>query len=120
MATPFIKELRHAVGLRPLSSFNSAATAKDSKVALPSFKQYREKDGQFYFKFIDAQGQLLLQSIGFASPKEAGQTIARLTSEGMPYLQTLEKVLENWLPETLPLIELSLNQLRMAQLDKEK
>jgi hypothetical protein len=38
----------------------------------------------------------------------------------MPYLQTLEKVLENWLPETLPLIELSLNQLRMAQLDKEK
>jgi tryptophanyl-tRNA synthetase len=105
MATPFIKELRHAVGLRPLSSVNSASTAKDSKVALPSFKQYREKDGQFYFKLVDAQGQLLLQSKGFASPKEAGQTIGRLQTEGFKCLAELGPVLAPLAPESLLALE---------------
>ena len=94
MATPFIKELRHAVGLRALSSGSNTSTAKEAKVALPSFKQYREKDGQFYFKLVDAQGQLLLQSRGFASPKEAGQTIARLQTEGGTSLVELHHLLE--------------------------
>ncbi len=118
MATPFIKELRHAVGLRPLSSVSSASTAKDSKVALPSFKQYREKDGQFYFKLVDAQGQLLLQSKGFSSPKEAGQTIGRLQTEGVACLETLAASLEAWPPEMSPLIEQNLNQLRLASQKK--
>jgi tryptophanyl-tRNA synthetase len=120
MATPFIKELRHAVGLRPLSSVNSVSTAKDSKVALPSFKQYREKDGQFYFKLVDAQGQLLLQSKGFASPKEAGQTIGRLQKEGMACLETLGDLLEAWTPEMLPVIEQNLTQLRLASQKNDK
>ncbi|MGV0985521.1 MAG: tryptophan--tRNA ligase [Limnohabitans sp.] len=94
MATPFIKELRHAVGLRALSSGSNTSTAKEAKVALPSFKQYREKDGQFYFKLVDAQGQLLLQSHGFASPKEAGQTIARLQTEGGTSVFELHHLLE--------------------------
>ena len=64
----------------------SAATtdkkaAKEAKVALPSFKQYRESDGNFYFKLVAADGKLLLQSTGFAAPKEAGQAIARLQKE---------------------------------------
>jgi uncharacterized protein YegP (UPF0339 family) len=50
--------------------------SQSRKAAAPSFKQYREADGQFYFKLLDAKGQLLLQSTGFASPKEAAQTIA--------------------------------------------
>ena len=120
MATPFIKELRHAVGLRPLSSVNGASTTKDSKVALPSFKQYREKDGQFYFKLVDAQGQLLLQSLGFASPKEAGQTIGRLQTEGMAYLETLGDLMEAWSPEMLPVIEQNLIQLRLASQKNDK
>jgi tryptophanyl-tRNA synthetase len=120
LATPFMKELRHAVGLRALASGNSTAAVKEAKVALPSFKQYREKDGQFYFKLVDAQGQLLLQSLGFPSPKEAGQTIARLTSEGMTYLQTLSDRVEPWHPDIQPLIEISLNQLGMAQQKNEK
>ena len=120
MATPFIKELRHAVGLRPLSSVNSASTTKDSKAALPSFKQYREKDGQFYFKLVDAQGQLLLQSLGFASPKEAGQTIGRLQTEGMAYLETLGDLMEAWSPEMLPVIEQNLIQLRLASQKNDK
>ena len=94
LATPFIQELRHAVGLRALASGSSASTVKEAKVALPSFKQYREKDGQFYFKLMDPQGQLLLQSRGFASPKEAGQAIGRLKNEGVNGLAEMSQLLE--------------------------
>jgi tryptophanyl-tRNA synthetase len=68
--------------------------AKEAKTALPSFKQYREKDGQFYFKLVDAKGVTLLQSLGFSSPKEAGQAIARLQAEGSNGLRELSDVLE--------------------------
>jgi tryptophanyl-tRNA synthetase len=79
LATPLIKELRHAVGLRSLASHGDAqVSAKASRVAVPSFKQYREKDGQFYFKLVDPQGSVLLQSLGFNSPKDAGFAIAQL------------------------------------------
>ena len=81
-ATPFMSELRQAVGLRNLSSQSGPAgqskADRSGRAALPSFKQYRESDGQFYFKLVDAKGRLLLQSIAFASAREAGQTIARL------------------------------------------
>ena len=83
LATPFIRELRHAVGLRPLAvAAQSKAAAKEDKPALASFKQYREKDGLFYFKLVSPQGDVLLQSAGFGSPREAGQLIARLQQEG--------------------------------------
>ncbi|MBV6867592.1 MULTISPECIES: tryptophan--tRNA ligase [Xanthomonas] len=78
-ATPLLAELRDAVGLRDLSSQAATAAVQASeKVALPVFKQYRESDGQFYFKLNDGAGALLLQSDGFASPRDAGQVIARL------------------------------------------
>ncbi|MBB4724378.1 tryptophan--tRNA ligase [Xanthomonas euvesicatoria] len=78
-ATPLLAELRDAVGLRDLSSQAATAAVQASeKVALPVFKQYRESDGQFYFKLNDGAGALLLQSHGFASPRDAGQVIARL------------------------------------------
>jgi tryptophanyl-tRNA synthetase len=93
-ATPFMATLRHAVGLRKLGDQVHTATAKASKAALPSFKQYREADGQFRFKFVDAQGRLLLQSLGFASPKDAGQAIALLQREGATALATLAGQLE--------------------------
>jgi tryptophanyl-tRNA synthetase len=99
LATPFMRELRHAVGLRALSSGSAVPVAKETKTALPSFKQYREQDGQFYFKLVDAKGQVLLQSLGFASPKEAGQTIARLQSEGPDALADLKPILE-FVPQT--------------------
>ncbi|MBB4759287.1 tryptophan--tRNA ligase [Xanthomonas arboricola] len=78
-ATPFLAELRAAVGLRDLSSQgDAAAPAVGEKSAPPVFKQYRESDGQFYFKLTDGAGALLLHSDGFASPRDAGQLIARL------------------------------------------
>ena len=81
LATPFIKELRSAVGLRSLAQTSAAQSTKAAKVALPSFKQYREADGMFYFKLLAADGRLLLQSTGFAAPKEAGQAIAQLQTQ---------------------------------------
>ncbi|CAN7271374.1 tryptophan--tRNA ligase [Acidovorax sp. LjRoot74] len=87
LATPFIRELRSAVGLRSLAQASTAAKpAKAAKAALPSFKQYREADGKFYFKLVDADGRLLLQSTGFDAPKDAGQAIARLQREGLAAL----------------------------------
>jgi tryptophanyl-tRNA synthetase len=88
-----MRELRHAVGLRALSSGSAAPVAKETKTALPSFKQYREKDGQFYFKLVDAKGQVLLQSLGFSSPKETGQAISRLQTEGSAALSSLSSML---------------------------
>ena len=79
LATPFLRELRSAVGLRSLAQAATAAKpAKAAKAALPAFKQYREADGKFYFKLVDADGRLLLQSRGFDAPKEAGQAIGQL------------------------------------------
>jgi len=78
IATPFTAKLRHAVGLRDLRAQGTEKQAKAAKAALPSFKQYRESDGQFYFKLVDAQGKLLLQSAAYASPKDAGQAIRAL------------------------------------------
>ena len=85
IATPFMARLRGAVGLRPLNAglqTPNANAAKAGKVALPTFKQYRDKDGQFYFKLAAADGTVLLQSRAFASGKEAGQTIASLQRDG--------------------------------------
>ncbi|WP_089953550.1 tryptophan--tRNA ligase [Limnohabitans sp. 2KL-3] len=94
LATPFMRELRHAVGLRSLASSAATAAPADTKVAQPSFKQYRDKDGLFYFKFVDAKGQVLLQSLGFDSPKAAGQTIAQLQAMGAEGLSALSHTLE--------------------------
>ncbi|MFP5323466.1 MAG: tryptophan--tRNA ligase [Gammaproteobacteria bacterium] len=95
IATPFTARLRHAVGLRPLHQL--AETAQDTKVgksAKPAFKQYREKDGLFYFKLTDARGDLLLQSQGFADGREAAQHIGRLQQEGISALEALATSLE--------------------------
>jgi len=94
IATPFTARLRHAVGLRPLDSRPTATKAtKASRAAAPSFKQYREQDGLFYFKLLDAQGHLLLQSTGFASPREAAQTVTRLQQQGAGAIAELQSQL---------------------------
>lgn len=83
IATPFMAELRHAVGLRNLSAAAAAPKAKAARSALPAFKQYREADGRHYFKLVDAGGRLLAQSAGYESPQDAGRVVARLKREGL-------------------------------------
>ena len=93
IATPFMTTLRHAVGLRNLA-VGSTAKVKVERQARASFKQYREKDGKFYFKLQDASGALVLQSLGFESPKVAGQAIAQLQAEGSAAVAALSAQLE--------------------------
>ncbi|CAN7592063.1 tryptophan--tRNA ligase [Variovorax sp. LjRoot130] len=81
LSRPFMAELRHAVGLRNLGTGSQGTARKAAKAARPSFKQYREKDGLFYFKLLDANGAQLIQSLGFASPQEAGRAIATLREQ---------------------------------------
>lgn len=91
---------RAAVGLRNLAGPTPGArTGKAGKTAArpafkPTFKQYRERDGRFFFKLLDARGDLLLQSRGFATPQEAAQAMAALQRAPAEALQTLEPQLE--------------------------
>ena len=94
VATPLMQELRHAVGLRKLQVTASAAAGKPTKSALATFKQYREKDGKFYFKLVDVNADVLLQSLPFDAPKVAGQCIAALQQQGAPALESMQAQLE--------------------------
>jgi len=89
IAVPFIAELRQAVGLRdlreapgvptrPAPAHGSAAEVAAASLRPASFKQYREPDGRFFFKLIDSDGKLLLQSVGHTTAREVGQAIVRL------------------------------------------
>lgn len=84
-ATPRLAQLRDAVGLRDLANApaKEARTApKSSGDALPLFKQYRDDDGKFYFKVTQGE-RLLLQSMGFDSPRDAGQHLASIKKQGL-------------------------------------
>ncbi|RYD16024.1 MAG: tryptophan--tRNA ligase [Lysobacteraceae bacterium] len=80
----FITRLRHAVGVRSLDARPAAPASVNGPVAaaLPQLKSYREADGRFYFKLANGSGDVLLQSRGFDSPKEAGRLVAALVDAG--------------------------------------
>ena len=111
-ATSYMRQLRSAVGLRSLAqSTDLAASAK--KVALPSFKQYREPDGLFYFKLSAANGDTLLQSQGFANPRDAAAAIASLKEQGAAALDSLAAQLQP--VANLPLLQAALSELVAQQ-----
>jgi tryptophanyl-tRNA synthetase len=114
IATPFMAQLRAAVGLRGLGASQEVKAAKSEKMALASFKQYREKDGQFYFKLVAADGSVLLQSKGFESPKVAGQAIAQLQREGAAGIAALQSQLEPLSAEVQAVALQSLADLALA------
>ena len=113
IATPFMQSLRQAVGLRGLGGLQVVAKSakKSVKAESASFKQYREADGKFYFKLVDAQTKVLLQSRGFESPKEAGQVILRIKTDGISVLNTLTSHLNPSSPEELRVINDALRQM---------
>lgn len=92
-AAPYIRQLREAAGLRNLASAASQARnthGASNEKSLPAFKQYREADGLFYFKLTAADGTVLLQSQGYGNPREAGQAVKRLQTEGAAALAALQ------------------------------
>ena len=93
-AEPLLRDVRNAVGLRPLKSASATPSSKaQGKQSGAAFKQYREKDGKFYFKLVRADGAILLQSQGFDAPRDAGAMVAQLQAQpetlpaAMPNLQ---------------------------------
>jgi len=65
IATPLVRDLRRAMGLRDLREAPREAVIEKTKSTPPQFKQYRESDGKFFFKLLDGDGRLVLQSSGF-------------------------------------------------------
>ena len=102
VATPFMARLRQAVGLRGLAQ-SVKTTVKAIKTETASLKQYREADGRFYFKLVDANGAVLLQSRGLDSPQVAGQSIALLKARGIDALADLQERLEPFDADHAPL-----------------
>lgn len=87
MARALVDRCRNAVGLRafkPLQAKKAAVKAKKSKASL---KQYREKDGLFYFKLVNGQGKTLLTAGGLPSGKEVGAHLQSFKASGFGALK---------------------------------
>ncbi len=87
MARALVDRCRNAVGLRafkPLQAKKAAVKANKSKASL---KQYREKDGLFYFKLVNGQGKTLLTAGGLPSGKEVGAHLQSFKASGLGALK---------------------------------
>lgn len=94
IATPFLGELREAVGLRSFNSGVYVEGSGDSVISLSAagegrvikkaksarFVSFRDDDGSFRFRLLDADGEQLLLSKSFADGKSAGLVNKRLQS----------------------------------------
>jgi tryptophanyl-tRNA synthetase len=84
VATPFLHELREAVGLRSFVAQTQVATTTKKKAAKAArFVSFREEDSSFRFRLLAADGEQLLLSRNFADGKTAGQVTKQLQS-GQP------------------------------------
>jgi len=82
-ATPFLGELREAVGLRSFRSAAQSTTATKKKASKgPRFVSFREDDGSFRFRLLAADGEQLLLSRNFADGKAAGVVTKQLQQGG--------------------------------------
>lgn len=123
---PLMKRLREAVGFRDLSK---APIHGHMKVTLGdvrstsarhsgALKQYREKDGRFYFKLVDGSDRVLLQSLSFENPKEAGAWVVKLKNEGGSTLASAAEVLEPIDQDLEYLVVEVLDEIQKAETDR--
>lgn len=80
IATPFMENLRAAVGLGTGGRAQSTKAAK-AKSKTAKLVQFKDESGQFRFRLLDAQGLTLFVSVAQADPKGAGMLIAKIKSE---------------------------------------
>lgn len=91
IATPFIQELRQAVGLRTLATQSKSGAAKQTKGGGKGarFVSFRDDAGQFRFRFLGLDGTELFSSVAFADPKMAGAAMRALQSGDLEAMLTL-------------------------------
>ncbi|EPM45909.1 tryptophan--tRNA ligase [Pseudomonas syringae] len=83
VATPFLEELREAVGLRSFrTAVQNADTGKKKAAKGARFVSFREDDGSFRFRLLAADGEQLLLSRTFADGKTAGIVSKQLQQGG--------------------------------------
>lgn len=89
IATPFLGELREAVGLRSFRSQvqTQAAGSKKKAAKTARFVSFREPDGRFRFRFLAADGEELLLSRPLDDPKAVGRISQQLIAQGADALE---------------------------------
>lgn len=99
VATPFLEQLREAVGLRSFRNIVQGPVEVKKKAAKAArFVSFREADGSFRFRLLAADGEQLLLSRNFADGKTAGAVTKQLQqgqaldvrSEGLGFSLWLE------------------------------
>ncbi|GGU71582.1 tryptophan--tRNA ligase [Pseudomonas laurentiana] len=99
VATPFLEQLREAVGLRSFRNIvQGPAEVKKKAAKAARFVSFREDDGSFRFRLLAADGEQLLLSRNFADGKTAGAVTKQLQrgqaldvrSEGLGFSLWLE------------------------------
>lgn len=80
IATPFIQELRQAVGLRTLVTEKKSSATNQVKSGGKGarFVSFRDDAGQFRFRFLGIDGAELFSSVAYADPKMAGTAMRAL------------------------------------------
>lgn len=100
IATPFIQELRQAVGLRTLATSKSGDGKSAAKAGGKGagkaggkgarFVSFRDEAGQFRFRFLGQDGAELISSEAFADPKMAGAAMRGLQEGDLDVMLTLK------------------------------
>ncbi|WP_122562830.1 tryptophan--tRNA ligase, partial [Pseudomonas viridiflava] len=100
VATPFLGELREAVGLRSFRTVVQGADTGKKKAAKGArFVSFREDDGSFRFRLLAADGEQLLLSRNFADGKAAGAVSKQLQQGGELDLRTEADRFTLWLDD---------------------
>ena len=98
VATPFLAQLREAVGLRSFVNQVQVAAAPKKKAAKTArFVSFREDDGSFRFRLLAADGEQLLLSRTFADGKAAGAVTKHLQGDEELDLRTAANTFSLWL-----------------------
>ncbi len=80
LATPFMEQLRSAVGLGK-GTASKAGKAGKVKRKMPKLVQFKDDSGQFRFRLLDTEGLTLFVSLPQADPKEAGVLIGKIKTD---------------------------------------
>jgi tryptophanyl-tRNA synthetase len=98
IATPFLGELREAVGLRSFRTITQTVAATKKKASKGArFVSFREDDGSFRFRLLAADGEQLLLSRLFADGKAAGAVTKQLQQGGELDIRTEGDAFTVWL-----------------------